>query len=88
MAVLEREVRTIKDTSELDPRFTDYYRTGQRVEVTYDDGTTERFYVGKSTGWRPVYLKIHNTRSLGGSPIGKYERDSIVSIVGLNKYRR
>jgi hypothetical protein len=87
MAVLEREPRTVKDTSELDPRFTEYHRTGQRVEVTYDDGEVERFYVGISTGWRPIYLKIKTTRSFGGDAIGRYERDRIVSIRGLAKYR-
>lgn len=87
MAVLERDVRTVKDTSELDPRFAEYHRTGERVEVTYDDGTTERFYVGVSTGWRPVYLTIKTRRSLGGGPIGRYEREHIVSIRGLATYR-
>lgn len=87
MAVLERDVRTVKDTSELDPRFAEYHRNGQRVEVAYDDGTTERFYVGISTGWRPVYLKIKNTRSMGGEALGRYEREHIASIRGLAKYR-
>ena len=79
---------TVKDTSELDPRFADYHRTGQRVEVVYDDGELERFYVGISTGWRPIYLKIRRADSLGGEPIGKYEREHITAIRGLARSRR
>lgn len=39
---------------------------GCRVEVvtTYDE--TRRFNVGRSTGWVPCHLEIHNSRSSGG----------------------
>ena len=39
---------------------------GWRVEVRYPDGTRERFNVGRSTGWAPINLAIHNARSVGG----------------------
>ena len=41
---------------------------GWRVEVTRADGTKQRFIVGRSTGWRPCHLAIHNRRSHGGGP--------------------
>lgn len=42
---------------------------GRRVEVTDQDGTRRRFWVGKSTGWMPVHLEIHNRRSTGGCAV-------------------
>lgn len=39
---------------------------GWRVEVRHPDGTRERFNVGRSTGWAPINLAIHNARSVGG----------------------
>lgn len=39
---------------------------GRRVEVTYPDGTSARFWVGKSSGWTPCHLEIPSTRSSGG----------------------
>jgi hypothetical protein len=70
------------DNSELDSRFDYAYKTRQRVEVTwkkgYEDytgygartnGRKARFRVGKSTGWKPVYLMILRSDSLGGAAI-------------------
>lgn len=42
-----------------------------RVEVVDADGATRRFNVGRSTGWRPCHLEIHNSRSMGGDPACK-----------------
>jgi hypothetical protein len=53
--------------AELHPRLIDH--EGQRVEVTFDNGSTERFWVGKSTGWLPCHLRLHNTRSMGGMSV-------------------
>lgn len=39
---------------------------GRRVEVVTTYGETRRFQVGKSTGWIPCHLEIHNSRSSGG----------------------
>ena len=39
---------------------------GWRVEVETTYGETRRFIVGKSTGWRPCHLEIHNRASSGG----------------------
>ena len=40
-----------------------------RVEIRYEDGQVVRCYVGMSTGWRPCFLAVHNSRSLGGGPL-------------------
>lgn len=39
---------------------------GWRVEVTYPNGDKRRFNVGRSMGWMPCTLEIHNARSHGG----------------------
>lgn len=52
---------------------------GCRVKATDMRGVTRRFNVGKSTGWRPCHLEIHNARSRGGSPAeGQYRQVVII----------
>lgn len=41
---------------------------GYRVEATAFDGQKRRFIVGRSTGWKPCHLELHNRRSMGGQP--------------------
>ena len=85
------------DYSDLDKRFERFYNSGERVEVEWKDGfgdfsgyggRTEgkkaRFYVGKSTGWKPVYLQIDNRRSMGGQAILSC---AVKSIRGLGIYK-
>ena len=85
------------DESELDKRFKRYYNDNERVEVTWKpgfedytgygcrtEGRKARFYVGKSTGWKPVYLSILNRNSYGGSQILSC---AVESIKGLGIYR-
>ena len=67
MTPVERE--DFVDESGLDERFTRYYLSGERVEVTEEDGNKKRFYVGKSTGWKPIYLEILRRDSSGGAGI-------------------
>ena len=70
------------DNSQLDSRLTPYYESQQRIEITwkkgYEDytgygnktnGQKQRCRIGKSTGWKPVYLQILTSRSLGGDII-------------------
>lgn len=49
------------------------YLHGPRVEITYkwSNGEVEkiRCYIGRSTGWLPVYLEIKTKRSAGGGPL-------------------
>ena len=85
------------DYSDLDERFTGYYNSGERVEVTWKEGFEDytgygcrtegekaRFYVGKSTGWKPIYLQIYRVDSLGGQAILSC---AVESIRGLGVYR-
>lgn len=45
---------------------------GWRVEVLDEAGANKRrFYVGKSTGWRPCHLEIARSNSHGGNPASK-----------------
>lgn len=39
---------------------------GKRVEVVTEWGETNRFWVGKSTGWLPIHLEITRQGSSGG----------------------
>jgi len=72
------------DISDLDPRLTRFYANRQRIEVTYEWGEKERFYVGKSTGWKPVYLALKKRSSTGGMAIPS---DAIKDIrqLGINR---
>lgn len=42
---------------------------GRRVEAIHPDGTRERFYVGKSTGWMPCHLAIERRNDDGGPAV-------------------
>jgi len=83
--------------SRLDERFTKYYDRGERVEVTWKpgfedfggygartEGRKARFYVGKSTGWVPVFLQIYRRDSLGGQQIFS---SAVESVRGLGVYK-
>ena len=86
-----------QDLSELDERFTPFYNSGERVEVEWlegyedytgygarTDGKKARFYVGKSTGVKPVYLEIFNRNSVGGMAILS---SAVKAIRGLGTYK-
>lgn len=70
----------------LDPKLERFYKSGERVEVTYTDGAKERFYVGKSTGWKPVYLEIKRRDSHGGGMI-MLNDEAVQSIRGTGVYK-
>lgn len=72
------------DRSRLDSQLDRFYKSGERIEITYRGGDKIRCYVGKSTGWRPVYLEISRSNSSGG---GSILSDMIESIRPLGKYR-
>ena len=85
------------DYSDLDERFEKFYDSGERVEVVWKDGYEDltgygcrtdgkkaRFYVGKSTGWKPIFLQILRRDSSGGSAILSC---AVESIRGLGIYR-
>lgn len=68
-----------------DKRFECFANAGQRIEVTYEWGEKERFYVGRSTGWIPCYIGIKRIDSIGGMAIST---DAIIHIKPLPKYTR
>jgi hypothetical protein len=39
---------------------------GWRVEVVTTYGETRRFYVGRSTGWKPIHIEVSRRDSFGG----------------------
>ena len=70
------------DNSQLDSRFDRAYQNNYRVEVTWKKGFEDysgygsrtngrktRFKIGKSIGWKPIYLQIYSRRSTGGQSI-------------------
>ncbi len=50
------ERAAVRDLSGLTPQLLDL--EGWRVEVDTMAGETRRFYVGRSTGWRPCHLEF------------------------------
>jgi hypothetical protein len=66
------------DDSALDRRFVGAFNTGARVKVTIH-GETLTGTVGVSTGWRPVFLLMRTSRSLGSSAV----LDASAEIVGI-----
>lgn len=57
---------------ELSPQLVGF--EGRRVEVIDEAGERRRFRVGKSTGWLPIHLELHNSRSRGGIPAAQHYR--------------
>lgn len=72
------------DRSALDERFTPYYKSGERVHVEYLDGRTERFYVGRTGGPNPVYVKLKTNKAMSGEQIDNTEL--IICLYGLGKF--
>lgn len=66
MALAEAQREALRDYSGLTEQLLGL--EGYRVEVLDRYGQTRRFNVGRSTGWRPCHLEVHNARSLGGTP--------------------
>ncbi len=57
------------DASDLDVRFASFYRTGTRIKVADLDGETHCGTVGATTGWKPAFLLMHNSRCIGSSTV-------------------
>ena len=71
-----------RDLSDLSPQLLGLER--KRVEVVTTYGEKRRFYVGRSTGWRPIHLEIHNRRSTGG-PAAERHYASVRVIPGKSR---
>lgn len=70
------------DTSELHPVLRHY--EGCRVIVDIDDEKNVRFHVGRTGGWRPATLRLHNCASRAGDIVRK---DAVVRIRGTVQTR-
>ena len=78
---MERCTGTLRliDNSKLNPAFTPYYGNGVRVEVDFGY-EKKRGTIGKTMGWKPVYLLMLRKNSTGSSyTIGM--KDKIVKVI-------
>lgn len=64
-----------RSSSELIPEFIG--REGERVEVVTCWGETNRFYIGKSTGFIPCHIEVKKSNSSGGSSVCGYPFKSV-----------
>ncbi len=60
----ERERALVRDLSGLTPQLIGL--EGNRVEVETTYGERRRFWVGRSTGWKPCHLEVKLRTSSGG----------------------
>lgn len=87
-----------RDLSDLDERFTPYWKSGERVEVVWKKGFEDysgygnltngrkaRFYVGRSTGIKPIYIALLRRDSIGGAAILS---SAVESIRGLSVFKQ
>jgi len=65
--------------AENDPGYEDYTGYGNRTE-----GKRNRFYIGRSTGWIPIYLEILKSNSHGGGGL-MWEHRKFKIVNYLNK---
>lgn len=80
------------DSSELFVQFRHFYNTGDRIKIRVqwvNDGKTyayEKFgTIGVTTGWKPCFMLMHNTRSMGSSDL--LNRDvQIVAVKSGSRY--
>ena len=80
----QKEHGTNFDPSELAEQFRPYYHTGQRIKVNTSamilTGT-----VGATTGWKPAFLLMRTSRSIG-SPWILRASDKIIAIKQGKRY--
>lgn len=72
------------DKSNLPNKFAHYHENGQRIEVKTPYGETIRGYVGKTTGWKPSYILLARSNSMGSSELLNSEYEITKTI---NRYR-
>ncbi len=60
------------DSTDLDSRFARYYFSKERIKVRIEfDKNSEIVYgyVGKTTGWKPSFILLYNSRSISSSTL-------------------
>lgn len=78
--------KELVDVPNRDPLLHPFLESQERVEITMKSGEKVRkvrCYIGRSTGWLPVYLMIKRRDSVSGEPVFK----DIVAVRGLGIYR-
>jgi len=68
------------DDSELSKQFISYYENQKRIEVDVHGSGLKRGRVGITTGWKPVFLLVATTRSMGSS-VTLSDKDKIIRVV-------
>mgnify|MGYP001603505588 CR=1 FL=1 len=76
----KREFGEKFDNSGLAENFIPYYNSGERIEVKFPDGSVKRGTVGVTTGWKPCFLLMLTSRSVGSSWT-LHDGDKVVKIV-------
>jgi len=72
------------DPSGLDPRFIRYFRTGQRIRVK-TCGMILTGTVSATTGWKPAFLLMRRSNSLG-SPWTLGPQDELIAVKQGRRY--
>lgn len=54
------------DASDLDPRFIEFFNSGQRIKVR-SFGEVVTGTVGVTTGWKPAFLLMRRSNSVGST---------------------
>lgn len=79
------------DSSDLDPRFKQFYGTGARIGVRWDDDSERIEYgtVSVTTGWRPCFLLMHRSSDHGSGTLLDKHHWTIVKVkyAGARSYR-
>lgn len=62
----QREYGDTFDASDLNPAFSRYFETGERIKARVY-GETVTGTVGMTTGWKPVFLLMRRANAIGSS---------------------
>ena len=55
------------DYSDISKKFISYYESGDRIKVKFSYGEIKTGTVGMTTGWKPVFLLMLRSNSIGSS---------------------
>jgi len=73
------------DGSDLAPKFIKAFNTGERIRVKVY-GEVKTGTVGVTSGWKPVFLLMHNKRCTGSSTLLTHDVTFTTEKVGRYEY--
>lgn len=73
------------DISDLCPKFISHFGENYRIKVVDKWGEIHTGYVGITTGWKPSFLLVYNSRSLGSSILLNDDYEIIKIFKGARK---